>query len=49
MLTSSEIRLKFIDYFKRNGHLYIKPSLLIQENDPTLMFTNAGMNQFKNI
>ena len=49
MITSSEIRRKFIDFFKRNGHLYIKPSLLIQDNDPTLMFTNAGMNQFKNI
>lgn len=49
MLSSSEIRRKFIEYFKKHKHLYIKPSSLIQENDPTLMFTNAGMNQFKDI
>ena len=49
MLSSTEIRKKFIEYFEKNGHIYKKPSLLVQDNDPTLMFTNAGMNQFKNI
>ena len=49
MLSSTEIRKKFIEYFEGNNHLYIKPSKLAQNNDPTLMFTNAGMNQFKDI
>lgn len=47
-LTSSEIRQKFVDYFKRNGHRHVGSSSLIPENDPTLMFANSGMNQFKN-
>ena len=49
MISSTEIRNKFINYFNQNGHIYKKPSLLVQDNDPTLMFTNAGMNQFKDI
>ena len=49
MFSSTEIRKKFIEYFEKNGHIYKKPSLLVQDNDPTLMFTNAGMNQFKDI
>ncbi len=46
--TSQEIRQIFVDYFKRNGHTHVASSSLIPENDPTLLFANAGMNQFKN-
>jgi alanyl-tRNA synthetase len=48
-MTSSEVRRKFIDYFKRNAHTEVASSSLIPENDPTLLFANAGMNQFKNL
>lgn len=48
VMTSSEIRQKFVDYFKKQSHRHIESSSLIPENDPTLLFTNAGMNQFKN-
>ena len=44
-----EIRQSFIDYFQRHGHQHVPSSRLTPENDPTLLFTNAGMNQFKNI
>ncbi|MGZ5280027.1 MAG: alanine--tRNA ligase, partial [Pseudobdellovibrionaceae bacterium] len=47
-LSSSEVRSRFIKYFEKNGHTYVASSSLIPENDPTLMFANAGMNQFKN-
>ena len=47
-LTSFQIRQAFIDYFKRQGHTEVASSSLIPENDPTLLFANAGMNQFKN-
>jgi alanyl-tRNA synthetase len=46
--TSLEIRQAFFDYFKRHGHTQVASSSLIPENDPTLLFANAGMNQFKN-
>ncbi len=45
----SEIRASFLDYFKRNGHEVVPSSSLVPRNDPTLMFTNAGMVQFKNV
>ncbi|MGZ3782796.1 MAG: alanine--tRNA ligase [Pseudobdellovibrionaceae bacterium] len=47
-MKSSDIRNAFVDYFKRNGHTHVGSSSLIPENDPTLLFANAGMNQFKN-
>lgn len=47
-MKSSEIRNAFVNYFKRNGHTHVSSSSLIPENDPTLLFANAGMNQFKN-
>jgi alanyl-tRNA synthetase len=45
----NEIRSAFLDYFAREGHRIVPSSSLVPRNDPTLMFTNAGMNQFKNI
>lgn len=48
MMKNTEIRNRFVDYFKKNGHTAVASSSLIPENDPTLLFANAGMNQFKN-
>ena len=45
----SEIRMKFLDYFSRNGHQKVDSSNIVPNNDPTLMFTNSGMVQFKNV
>ena len=45
----SEIRKKFLDYFSRNGHQKVDSSNIVPNNDPTLMFTNSGMVQFKNV
>src|SRR5205809_7644198 len=45
----NDIRSTFLDYFKRNGHEIVASSPLVPRNDPTLMFTNAGMVQFKNV
>jgi alanyl-tRNA synthetase len=47
MLTSAEIRQKFLDFFKSKGHQIVPSAPIVVKNDPTLMFTNAGMNQFK--
>ncbi len=49
MASVSEIRSSFLDYFKRNDHEVVASSPLVPRNDPTLMFTNAGMVQFKNV
>ncbi len=49
ILSSIEIRNRFIEYFKKHQHAHINSSSLIPENDPTLLFANAGMNQFKNL
>ncbi|MBY3329060.1 alanine--tRNA ligase [Rhizobium laguerreae] len=45
----NDIRSTFLDYFKNNGHEIVPSSPLVPRNDPTLMFTNAGMVQFKNV
>ena len=45
----NEIRSRFLDYFAENGHEVVPSSPLVPRNDPTLMFTNAGMVQFKNV
>ena len=45
----NEIRSSFLDFFARNGHTVVPSSPLVPRNDPTLMFTNAGMVQFKNV
>src|SRR5947207_7644561 len=46
-LTSSQLRQAFLDYFAKNGHEVVSSSSLVPANDPTLLFTNAGMVQFK--
>jgi alanyl-tRNA synthetase len=49
MNTSAELRQKFLDYFRDNGHQVVASSSLVPGNDPTLLFTNAGMVQFKDV
>jgi alanyl-tRNA synthetase len=49
MLTSSQIRRKYLDFFVQKGHREVHSSSLVPHNDPTLLFTNAGMNQFKDV
>lgn len=48
-MKSKEIRQKFLDFFKRHGHEVVASSCLIPAQDPTLLFANAGMNQFKDL
>ena len=48
-MNSKELRKKFIDYFSRNNHEHVSSSSLIPTQDPTLLFANAGMNQFKDL
>jgi alanyl-tRNA synthetase len=49
MLTGSQIRRRFLDFFAQKGHKEVHSSSLVPANDPTLLFTNAGMNQFKDV
>ena len=49
MLTAKEIRQSFKDYFESKGHHIVPSAPMVIKDDPTLMFTNAGMNQFKDI
>src|SRR5256714_8957227 len=46
-MTGSQVRQKFLDYFASRGHRVLRSSSLVPTNDPTLLFTNAGMDQFK--
>jgi alanyl-tRNA synthetase len=49
MSITNDIRSKFIDFFVKNNHVHVPSASLVPQNDPTLMFTNSGMVQFKNI
>src|SRR6478609_3350409 len=49
MFTGSQVRRMFLDYFVQHGHKEVHSSSLVPANDPTLLFTNAGMNQFKDV
>ncbi len=49
IMTGNEVRTTFLNYFARQGHKIVKSSPLLPANDPTLLFTNAGMNQFKDV
>jgi alanyl-tRNA synthetase len=48
-MNGNELRKRFLEYFERNGHKIVHSSPLLPANDPTLLFTNAGMNQFKDV
>jgi alanyl-tRNA synthetase len=49
LMTSSEIRASYLEFFRKNGHTVVPSSSLVPGNDPTLLFTNAGMVQFKDL
>src|SRR5512136_658810 len=48
-MTSNDVRASFLSYFERQGHRVVYSSPLVPADDPTLLFTNAGMNQFKDV
>ena len=47
IVTASQLRSQFLDYFEKNGHTILPGSSVIPTDDPSLLFVNAGMNQFK--
>ncbi|MGD9154234.1 MAG: alanine--tRNA ligase-related protein, partial [Bacillota bacterium] len=49
MLSANQIRRQFLDFFKEKGHTIVPSASLLPHNDPTLIFINAGMNQFKDV
>lgn len=49
MTSVSDIRRTFLEFFKKQGHEIVRSSPLVPQNDPTLMFANSGMVQFKNV
>src|SRR5262249_40468274 len=49
MMTGAEVRSGFLDFFRARGHEIVRSAPIVPPNDPTLLFTNAGMVQFKNI
>lgn len=49
MISAKQVRAEFLEFFKEKGHTIVPSASLIPENDPTLIFTNAGMNQFKDV
>ena len=48
-MDSNQIRKTFLDFFRSKGHVIVPSAPMVVKNDPTLMFTNAGMNQFKDL
>ncbi len=48
-MTSSEVRESFLEFFRSKDHKIVPSAPMVVKNDPTLMFTNAGMNQFKDV
>src|ERR1700721_926348 len=49
LMKAAEIRSKFLKFFEKNGHTVVESSSLVPQNDPSLLFTNAGMVQFKDV
>ena len=49
MTSTNDVRRSFLDFFEKNGHARVPSAPLVPHNDPTLMFTNAGMVPFKNV
>ena len=48
-MKTTELRQKFLKFFESKGHTIVRSSSLVPHDDPTLLFTNAGMNQFKDV